>query len=224
MIDNLVNLFKETEMFKGILETLFMVTSSTVLAYLLGLPLGVLVIITDKNGLKPNKFINILLGSFINLFRSIPFIILLVLMIPVTRLIVGTSIGSTAMIIPLTFASTTFVARLVESALRDVDKAMIEQAICMGATPKDIIFKVYFTEAIPALIRSLAITFINLIGYSAMAGTVAGGGLGDIAIRFGYHKYNYVVMIITVIILVLMVQTIQWIFDKLSKKIDKKLC
>lgn len=222
MISYLLELFKKTEMVKGIFETLYMVTISTMLAYIFGLLIGLLVVITDKDGIKPNRIINFILGIYINLFRSIPFIILLVLLIPLTRLVVGTSIGSTAMILPLTFASTTFVARLVETTIREVDKQMIEQAICMGATPLDIILKVYITEAHPALIRGLAITFINLIGYSAMAGTVAGGGLGDIAIRFGYHKYDYLVMIITVIILVIMVQGIQVIFDKITKKIDKK--
>lgn len=222
MIRYLLELFKKTEMVKGIFETLYMVTISTMLAYIFGLLIGLLVVITDKDGIKPNRIINFILGIYINLFRSIPFIILLVLLIPLTRLVVGTSIGSTAMILPLTFASTTFVARLVETTIREVDKQMIEQAICMGATPLDIILKVYITEAHPALIRGLAITFINLIGYSAMAGTVAGGGLGDIAIRFGYHKYDYLVMIITVIILVIMVQGIQVIFDKITKKIDKK--
>lgn len=222
MIEFLINLFRDTEMVKGIIQTLYMVTFSTIFAYLLGLPLGVLIVVTDKNGIKPNKLINTILGNFINIFRSIPFLILLVLFIPITRLIIGTSIGSTAMIVPLTFASTTFVARLVETSLREIDQSMIEQAICMGATPLDIVLKVYFVESIPALVRGLAITFINLIGYSAMAGTVGGGGLGDIAIRFGYYKYDYVVMVITVIVLIIIVQGIQILFDKLAFKIDKK--
>jgi D-methionine transport system permease protein len=215
-------LIKTTGLFDGTAETLYMVACSTVFAYLFGLPLGVLVVITDKRGISPHQTLNWVLGTIINLFRSVPFLILLVLLIPVTRFIVGTSIGSTAMIVPLTFASTTFVARLVETSLREVDAGVIEQAISMGATPAQIVFKVYLVEAVPALIRGLSITGINLIGYSAMAGTVAGGGLGDIAIRYGYYKYNYQVMIITVIVLVIIVQMIQFIFDKIALKIDKK--
>lgn len=222
MIKELIELINYTEMVKGILETLYMVTISTLLAYIIGLPLGLFVVITDKKGIKPNRYINITLGTIINLFRSIPFLILLVLIIPFTRLIIGTSIGSTAMIVPLTLSSTTFVARLVETTIKEIDNAVVEQAICMGATTIDIIVKVYLVEAVPSLIRGISITFINLIGYSAMAGTVAGGGLGDIAIRFGYFKYNYSVMILTVIILVIIVQVIQLIFDRISKKLNKK--
>jgi D-methionine transport system permease protein len=218
----LFELIKNTGMFKGTLETLYMVSFSTILAYIIGLPMGILVVVTDKNGIKPNRPLNLVLGTIINLFRSIPFLILLVLLIPLTRIIVGTSIGSTAMIVPLTFASTTFVARLVETSLREIDKGVIEQALTMGATPMQIIFKVFLVEATPALIRGLAITGINLIGYSAMAGAVAGGGLGDIAIRYGYHKYNYKVMLITVVLLVLIVQLIQFIFDRIARKVDKK--
>jgi len=223
MIDYIIELFSKTDMVKGIVETLYMVGISTILAYIIGLPLGIAVVITDRDGIKPNKIINIVLGIIINFFRSIPFIILLVLIIPFTRVIVGTSIGPTAMIVPLTLASTTFVARLVETSLRDVDNAVIEQVICMGARPLQIIFKVYLVEATPALIRGLSITCINLIGYSAMAGAVAGGGLGDIAIRFGYYKYDYLVMIVTVVILVFIVQIIQVIFDKIAKRTDKKI-
>lgn len=223
MIEKLIDIFNKTDMFEGILETIYMVGVSTIIAYLIGLPLGILVVVTDKSGIKPNKVVNWILGTIINLFRSIPFIILLVLIIPFTRLLIGTSIGSTAMIVPLTLASTTFVARLVETSLREVDNAVIEQAICMGAKPIDIVLKIYIVEATPGLIRGLSITCINLVGYSAMAGTVAGGGLGDIAIRFGYYKYDYLVMLITVIILVVIVQLIQFIFDRLGKKIDKRI-
>lgn len=218
----LIELFKETGMFKGTLETLYMVFFSTIFAYLVGVPLGVLIVVTEKDGIKPNRILNLVLGTVINLFRSIPFLILLVLLIPLTRLIVGTSIGSTAMLVPLTFASTVFVARLVESALKELDKGVVEQAIVTGATPSQIVFKVFLVEATPALIRGLAITGINLIGYSAMAGAVAGGGLGDIAIRYGYYKYDYGVMLVTVVLLVAIVQLVQFIFDKIAKKVDKK--
>lgn len=222
MIKDLIDLAKNTGLFEGTLETLYMVAFSTLLAYIFGLPLGILVVVSDRKGIKPLPFLNRILGVIINLFRSIPFLILLVLLIPITRFVIGTSIGSTAMIVPLTFASTTFVARLVESSLREVDQGVIEQAISLGATPMQIVFKVYLVEAIPAIVRGLAITGINLIGYSAMAGTVAGGGLGDIAIRYGYYKYNYQVMIITVVVLVILVQSIQFVFDTIAKKIDKK--
>ena len=222
MLRDLRELFARTGMFKGPLETLYMVFFSTLFAYLIGVPLGVLVVVTDKEGIKPNRILNLLLGTIINLFRSIPFLILLVLLIPFTRLVVGTSIGSTAILVPLTFASTVFVARLVETALKEVDRGVIEQALVSGATPAQIVFKVYLAEATPALIRGLAITGINLIGYSAMAGAVAGGGLGDIAIRYGYHKYNYRVMLVTVVILVLIVQAIQFVFDRIARRVDKK--
>ncbi len=218
----ILDLIKVTGMFKGTLETFYMVGISTILAYMIGLPLGILVVVTDRDGIKPNRPLNLIFGTIINLFRSIPFLILLVLLIPVTRFIIGTSIGSTAMIVPLTFASTTFVARLVETSLREIDQGVIEQTLSMGATPIQIIFKVFLVEATPALIRGLAITGINLIGYSALAEAVAGGGLGDIAIRYGYHKYNYQVMLLTVILLVAIVQLIQFVFDKIAGKIDKK--
>lgn len=222
MLDQIFDIFRNSNMLEGLIQTLYMVLFSTFFAYILGIPLGIIVVITDKSGITPNKYVNKVLGVFINLFRSIPFIIMLVLIIPITRLIIGTSIGSTAMIVPLTIAATTFVARLIETTIKEVDQGIIEQAICMGATPLQIIFKFYLVEATPALVRGLSITAINLIGYSAMAGTVAGGGLGDIAIRFGYYKYDKIVMIITVVILVVIVQVIQASFDALSKKIDKK--
>jgi D-methionine transport system permease protein len=222
-LDYLLSIIEETGLLKGTLETLYMTVFSTVFAYLIGLPIGILSIVTDKQGVRPNRILHSCFGIFINLFRSVPFLILLVLLIPVTRWIIGTSIGSTAMIVPLTFASATFVARLVETSLKEVDNGVVEQAICMGATPFQIVRKVYLVEAKPALVRSLAITWINLVGYSAMAGTVAGGGLGDIGIRYGYYKYNYQVMLVTVIVLVVIVQLIQFVFDRLAKIIDKRL-
>lgn len=219
---DLVNILVETGMLQGLLQTLYMVLVSTVLSYIFGTLIGVILVASDEKLILPNPWIHKPLSIFVNLSRSIPFIILLVLLIPITRLIVGTSIGSTAMIVPLTFAATSFVARLVETTLKETDKGVIEQAICMGATPMQIITKVYLVEATPALIRGLSITAINLIGYSAMAGTVAGGGLGDIAIRYGYYRYDYVVMFITVVVLVILVQIIQVAIDRISKKTDKK--
>ncbi len=216
------DVFETTRMWLGLGQTLYMVSGATLLAYLFGLPLGVIVVLTDEQGLYPHPRCNRILQGFINLFRSIPFIILLVLMIPVTRAIVGTSIGSTAMIMPLAVAATAFVARVVESSLREVDHGIIEQAVCMGTPPLQIVWHAYLGEALPSLIRGLSITAINLIGYSAMAGTVAGGGLGDIAIRFGYHRYDETVMLVTVVLLILVVQLIQWGFTLLSKTVDKR--
>lgn len=218
----IVNLINDTGMLEGLMQTIYMVVASTLISYILGLIIGVTLIVTNEDGIAPNKWIHKPLSVFVNLSRSIPFIILLVLLIPITRWIVGTSIGSTAMIVPLSFAATSFVGRLVETTLKEIDKGIIEQAKCMGATPSQIVFQFYLPEATPALIRGLSITGINLIGYSAMAGTVAGGGLGDIAIRHGYYRYDYRVMFITVIILVVLVQVIQVTIDKFSQKIDKK--
>lgn len=221
-MEELLEIFKDTGMLEGLMQTVYMVVASTVISYILGLCIGVTLIVTDEAGIAPNKWVNKPLSIFVNLSRSIPFIILLVVLIPVTRWIVGTSIGSTAMIVPLSFAATSFVGRLVETTLKEIDKGIIEQAKCMGATPLQIVFRFYLVEATPALVRGLSITGINLIGYSAMAGTVAGGGLGDIAIRHGYYRYDYRVMFITVVILVILVQVIQVTIDRVSKKIDKK--
>lgn len=219
---DILNLFKKINILDGLLETIYMVIVSTIISYVLGIIIGVVLVATEDKLIIKNKIINKILNIYVNLTRSIPFIILLVLLIPLTRLIVGTAIGPTAMIVPLSFAATSFVGRLVESTIKEIDRGVIEQAICMGATPIQIIFNVYLTEAKPALIRGLSITAINLIGYSAMAGTVAGGGLGDLAIRYGYYQYDYLIMFSTVIILVIMVQLIQLIIDYIVKKIDKK--
>lgn len=218
----LFEIFKETNLINGLLETIYMVVASTIISYILGTLIGVLLVATEDSLIMKNKVVNKILNIYVNLTRSIPFIILLVLLIPLTRIIVGTPIGPTAMIVPLSFAATSFVGRLVESTIKEIDRGVIEQAICMGATPMQIIMQVYLVEAKPSLIRGLSITAINLIGYSAMAGTVAGGGLGDIAIRFGYYQYDYLIMFVTVIILVLLVQLIQYSIDLCVKKIDKK--
>lgn len=218
----LFEIFKETNLINGLLETIYMVVASTITSYILGTLIGVLLVATEDSLIMKNKVVNKILNIYVNLTRSIPFIILLVLLIPLTRIIVGTPIGPTAMIVPLSFAATSFVGRLVESTIKEINRGVIEQAICMGATPMQIIMQVYLVEAKPSLIRGLSITAINLIGYSAMAGTVAGGGLGDIAIRFGYYQYDYLIMFVTVIILVLLVQLIQYSIDLCVKKIDKK--
>ncbi|OON99346.1 MAG: methionine ABC transporter permease [Epulopiscium sp. Nele67-Bin004] len=208
---------------EGTLETLYMTFVSTFLAYLIGVPLGVLITITDEKSIMPNKIVNGTLGFIINIVRSIPFIILLIALIPFTRMIVGKSIGSTAAIVPLVVGAAPFVARMIESSLHEVDNTLIESAIAMGCNKKQVIFKVMIPEVIPSIVRGLSITIITLIGYSAMAGAVGGGGLGDIAIRYGYHRYQYDTMVQTIVILVVMVQIIQLACNYIAKKIDKKV-
>lgn len=207
---------------QGTLETLYMTFASTIAAYVLGLPLGVIMVITDKKGIAPNKAVNQILGTIINIGRSLPFIILMVALIPFTRFVVGTAIGSTAAIVPLTIAAAPFVARMVESSLAELDPGVIEAAKTMGATNAQIAWKVLLPESIPSLIRGFPITTITLIGYSAMAGAFGSGGLGDIAIRYGFHRYETEVMLITIVLIVVIVQLIQMGFNFAAKKIDKR--
>lgn len=207
---------------EGLGQTLYMTFVSTFFAYVLGLPLGVLVAVTSKNGIAPKKGLNMVLGWVVNIGRSIPFIILMVALIPFTKFVVGKSIGSTAAIVPLVIAAAPFIARLVETSLQELDEGVIEAAKAMGASNWQIIYKVMLPESIPSLVRGLTIAIITLIGYSAMAGTVGGGGLGDLAIRYGYNRYQDDVMILTIIMLVILVQLIQVVFNFLAKKIDKK--
>ncbi len=206
----------------GTLETLYMTFASTIFAYVLGLPLGVIMVITDKKGIAPNKALNSILGTIINIGRSIPFIILMVALIPFTRFIVGKAIGSTAAIVPLTIAAAPFVARMVESSLAELDPGVIEAAKTMGATNRQIAYKVLLPESVPSLIRGFSITTITLIGYSAMAGAFGSGGLGDIAIRYGFHRYETEVMLITIVLIVAIVEVIQLVFNFVAKKIDKR--
>lgn len=207
---------------KGTLETLYMTTLSVLFAYIIGLPLGVLVVITDKKGIMPHTILNAIIGWIVNIGRSIPFIILMIALIPFTKFIVGKSIGSTAAIVPLVIGAAPFVARLIESSLHELDYSLIESAKAMGCNKWQIITKVMLPEATPSIVRGISITTITLIGYSAMGGAVGAGGLGDIAIRYGYHRYEYGIMFITIIILIIIVQLIQFIFNILAKKIDKK--
>ncbi len=207
---------------QGTLETLYMTFASTIAAYVLGLPLGVIMVITDKKGIAPNKAVNQILGTIINIGRSLPFIILMVALIPFTRFVVGTAIGSTAAIVPLTIAAAPFVARMVESSLAELDPGVIEAAKTMGATNAQIAWKVLLPESIPSLIRGFSITTITLIGYSAMAGAFGSGGLGDIAIRYGFHRYETEVMLITIVLIIVIVQLIQMGFNFAAKKIDKR--
>ncbi len=207
----------------GILETLYMVLLSTGISYFIGIPVGVLLYVTDENGICKNKPVNLILGFVVNLLRSIPFIILLVAIIPFTRFVVGTSIGSTATIVPLVVSAAPFVARMVESSLKEVDGGVIEAAESMGATPWEIITKVLLPEAKPSLIVGSAIAITTILGYSAMAGFVGGGGLGTIAINYGYYRYDDRIMLITVVLLVIVVQLFQMIGMKIASKTDKRI-
>ena len=206
----------------GIGETLLMVIVSTIFGYLFGLPLGVALYVSDKDGIKPNRTLYRILDIIVNIGRSIPFIILLILIMPFTRLLVGKTYGTAATIVPLTVSAIPFIGRMVESSLKEVDKGVIEAAESMGASTFDIITRVLLVEARPSLINGLTICLGTIVGYSAMAGTVGGGGLGDIAIRYGYHRYQTDIMIVTVIIIVLMVQLFQLIGNKLSKSLDRR--
>lgn len=208
---------------RGTVETLYMTGMSTILAYVFGLPLGILVIITRKNGLAPHKWLNAILEWIVNIGRSIPFLILMVALIPFTRLVVGKGIGPNAAIVSLVIGAIPFVARIVESSLEEIDHGVIEAAQTMGASTWEIISKVYLPESLPSLIRGFSMTTITLIGYSAMGGAVGAGGLGDIAIRYGYHRYEYDVMIATIILLIVIVQIIQCVFNTIAAKIDKRI-
>lgn len=206
----------------GIWETLYMTIVSTVFAYLFGIPLGVILYISDSKGICNNRIINFIVGVTVNLVRSVPFLILLVAILPFTRWIVGTTIGSTATIVPLVIAATPFVARMVESSLKEVDLGVIEAAKAMGSSVLQIIFKVLLPEARPSLLVGCTISLATILSYSAMAGFVGGGGLGAIAINYGYYRYQADVMWITVVLLVVIVQLFQEIGLRLVSKVDKR--
>ena len=207
---------------QGFLETVQMTVISTVVAVLIGVPLGVILVITSRGHIMQNEGLNKVLGAIVNATRSIPFIILMVAIIPFTRLVAGTSIGTTAACVPLTLAAIPFLARLVETAIKEVNGGVIEAAQSMGATPLQIIWKVLLPEALPTLIDNVTVLIVNLISYSAMAGAIGGGGLGDIAIRYGYQRFQGDVMLATIIILIVLVQVIQSAGDYLSRKVNKK--
>ncbi|MCH3942610.1 MAG: ABC transporter permease [Atopobiaceae bacterium] len=208
---------------QGSLDTLVMVLASTLGAYLIGVPLGVLLTVLAPDGLKPNRAASAVLGWVINMARSIPFIILLVFLIPATRALVGTSLGVQGAIVPLVVSAAPFVARMVEQSLAEVDGGLVEAAQSMGASTGQIVTKVYLREGLPSLLRGLPITVITLLGYSAMAGTVGAGGLGDIAIRYGYQRYQNDVMVATIVILVAMVQLVQSAGNLLVRKLDRRM-
>jgi D-methionine transport system permease protein len=203
-------------------ETIYMVAISTFMSYVVGLPLGVILVTTSEGHILEHKGVNSVLGSIVNAVRSVPFIVFLILIIPLTRIIVGTSIGTVASMVPLTLAAIPFVARLVETSLKEVDWGLVEAAISMGANAWQLISKVLIPEAMPSLILGVAITTINLVGYSAMAGIVGGGGLGTLAYYYGYQRYQNTVMWITVIILVVLVQLMQMLGDSLAAKVSNR--
>lgn len=203
-------------------ETLYMVGVAVILAELVGLPLGIILVTTEAGHVLENRAVNRILATIINIGRSVPFIILMVAIIPFTRLVVGTSIGTTAAMVPLTVAAIPFVARLVETALKEVDGGVVEAALAMGASPWQIIYKVLIPEALPSLVLGLTITAVNLIGYSAMAGAVGGGGLGDLAVRYGYQRFRGDIMLLTVAILIVLVQLMQTLGDWAASRLSRK--
>ncbi|MCQ2520060.1 MAG: ABC transporter permease [Lachnospiraceae bacterium] len=207
---------------KGVLETLYMTLVSTLFGYVLGLPFGIVLAITDKNGICPNRFIYRSLDILANILRSIPFLILLILLIPFTRFVVGKSYGSSATIVPLVIAAAPFIARMIESSIKEVDSGVIEAAKSMGANNFTIIAKVLLVEARTSILVGVTIAIGTILGYSAMAGTVGGGGLGDIAVRYGYYRYEEDIMIVTVILLILLVQIFQFVGMRLANVVNHK--
>lgn len=206
----------------GIGQTLYMTILSTVVGYVFGLPLGVMLAVFDKDGLRPNKAVYKVLDVISNIIRSIPFLILLILIIPLTRLIVGQSYGSSATVVPLVVAAIPFIGRMVESSIKEVDAGVVEAARSMGASDLRIIVKVLLLESRTSLITGATIAIGTILGYSAMAGSVGGGGLGDIAIRYGYYRYESQIMIVTVILLVVLVQVFQSIGMIIASKLNKR--
>ena len=207
---------------EGIRDTLYMTLASTLLGYLFGLPMGILLTVTDRDGIKPNAPVYKALDVVINMVRSVPFLILLILLIPFTRFLIGKSYGSTATIVPLVVAAAPYIARMVESSLKEVDPGVIEAARSMGASNFDIIFKVMLVEARTSLIIGATISIGTILGYSAMAGTVGGGGLGDIAVRYGYHRWQTDIMLVTVALLIILFQIFQTIGMKIASNLDKR--
>ena len=212
-----------TLLLEGTRDTLIMTGVSTLFAYVIGLPLGVLLSITQPHGIWPHKWFNRVLGWIINVGRSLPFIILMVAIMPFTKVIVGTKLGILGAIVPLVVSAAPFIARMVETSLAEVDAGVVEAAHSMGASTCQIIRKVYLPEAKPSLVLGGAISIVTILGYTAIAGTVGAGGLGDIAVRYGHQRFITSVMWVTVVILIIMVQIVQSLFGWLSKKIDKRL-
>ncbi|KUJ00204.1 methionine ABC transporter permease [Vibrio sp. MEBiC08052] len=203
-------------------QTVYMVAISGLVGFLVGIPLGVILHITKPKGLLENRRLNRILGAVVNIGRSVPFLVLMVAIIPFTKLLIGTFIGTTAAIVPLTIGAIPFVARLIEGALLEVPAGLVEAAQAMGAKPLQIITKVLLPEAMPTILNSVTITLVTLVSYSAMAGTVGGGGLGDVAIRYGFYRYDITVMAVTVIMLIVLVQIIQSIGDAVVRRVDHR--
>ncbi len=214
-----------TLIFQSTLQTLQMVFFSTIFSILLGLPLGILLCVTrpeEHGGIMPKPVLNSILDKIVNVLRSFPFIILMIILFPLSRLLVGTTIGTTATIVPLSIAAAPFAARVIETSLKEVDTGVIQAARSMGSTNRQIIFKVMIPEAMPSLVSGVTLTIINLVGYSAMAGAIGGGGLGDLAIRYGYQRTRTDVMIVAVVIILVLVELIQFIGNKISAQILSK--
>lgn len=207
-------------MIKATIETIYMVIGSTFFSVILGFIPAIILTLTAPDGLKPNKIIYSILDFIVNVFRSFPFIILMIIVIPVTRAIAGKAIGTTAALVPLTISAIPFVARVIESALRGVDPGLVEAAKSFGASDWQIIFRVYLKEALPSILSGITLTMISLIGYSAMGGAIGAGGLGDVAIRKGYQGYNFSYLVVTSIILIIFVQVIQTVGNYLFKKLS----
>ncbi len=215
--------FLITAVSEATLETLIMVFSSTFFSVLLGLPLGILLCTSDpQDGIKPKPILYTILTRIVNVVRSFPFIILMILLFPLSRIVIGTSIGTSATIVPLSIAAAPFVARIIETSLKEVDTGVIQAAKAMGSTTFQIIVKVLIPEALPSLVSGITLTIINLIGYSAMAGAIGGGGLGDLAIRYGYQRFRVDIMVASVVIIILLVEIIQFIGTKISANLAKK--
>ncbi|MCH5258582.1 MAG: ABC transporter permease [Lachnospiraceae bacterium] len=209
-------------MWDGIKETLFMTLLSTLFGYILGLPIGITLAVTDKSGIKPNAVVYKVLDVIANIIRSVPFLILLILLMPITKMIVGRSYGTAATVVPLTVAAAPFIGRMIESSLNEVDRGVIEAAQSMGASTMTIIIRVLLVEARTSILVGVTIALGTILGYSAMAGIVGGGGLGDIAMRYGYYRYESEIMLVAVVLLVILVQIFQTIGMKMSVKLDRR--
>ena len=206
----------------GLKETVYMVFLSSFLSYVIGIPLGILLVVTDRDGIQPNIIVNTLLGIIINILRSVPFIIMLLAVLPITRFIVRTTLGPSAVVVPLVIAASPYIARMVESSLKEMNAGIVEAAKSMGASNFQIIWKVMLPESMPSLLTGAAISITTILGYSTMAGFVGGGGLGTLAINYGYYRYRMDVMMVPVVVLVIIVQLIQEFFLFLSRRADKR--
>lgn len=220
MLESLLTLLPDLD--KAFFETIYMVLIALAVAIIIGLPLGILLFVTDKDLFLENRTVKSILGFIVNMIRSIPFIILLVALLPITNLITGSTIGPTAASVSLSVAGIPFFARIVETSLRETNKGIIEAAVAVGATPWMIIKDVLLSEARPGIIQGVTLTMISLIGYSAMAGIIGGGGIGDLAIRFGYYRYDNTVMLTTIVVLICLVQLIQLAGDLIARKVDRR--